>query len=69
MPPTHLVQGRYSSRGRFISDFQGDKEGQSILLVLVASQGLLIQNNQYASAACFGVTYSEPAMIQGGSQS
>ena len=50
-----LVQGRYLPYGRFIYCFQGDREeGQSVLLTLAVSQITLIQNNQYATLACFG---------------
>ena len=39
--------------------FRKRKEGQRALFAVVVSQVLLIQNNQHAKAACFGVMCSE----------
>lgn len=50
MPSTLLVQG-----GHLHTCFHGDKDGQS---GLVPAESL--QNNRYAKAAHFGLTYSAP---------
>ena len=46
--------------GGLFPAFRVTKEGQSVLLALAASQVTLIQNNQYAKLAYFGVAYSAP---------
>lgn len=54
-----LVPRGHLSHGSFISHFQEEKEGQGALLIAVISQLPLIQNNQHARVAYFGVTCSE----------
>ena len=39
------------------SVFRGTEEGQRVLFALAVTQVALIQNNQYAKVAYFGVTF------------
>lgn len=57
-----LVKGRHILRGRFIFCFVETKRVQGIILALAVLQGPLIQNNQYAEVACFGVACPRPHM-------
>ena len=55
-----LVQEGYLSHERFISCFQGDREGQRVLLAPAVFQVTLIQNNQYSTLAYFELACPEP---------
>ena len=46
--------------GDLFSAFRGTKGDQSVLFAPAISQLTLIQNNQYAKVAYFGMAYSEP---------
>lgn len=63
MPSTLQVQGGCLSHGEFISGFRETKEGQCVLLAPAVSQVTLIQNNQYAKVASFGMAYSAPPHV------